>query len=307
MLAACAVGGLLDGGISWASQRLSGRKVNWGQVGNAALTGCMLGMAGEALGAFMAARGSMRAGSCLSPNSFTADTPVLMADGTRKPIKDIKIGDKVLSTDPDTGETGPRAVTALIEGNGEKQLVDLTIDTDQTQNAKTGNITATDGHPFWVPALHQWVEAGDLKAGQLLQTSAGTWVQITATQHRTQSTKVYNLTINDLHTYYVLAGTTPILVHNDDPLPTQLQGRNQPLTSKQAADLADYLGYRDAGQRLKGQKIFTNGKKFISQDIGSGDGSHNGGTWKIANSIKALGSKSSRTATTDALLTPIGC
>ncbi|MFD6424369.1 RHS repeat-associated core domain-containing protein [Streptomyces sp. NPDC060198] len=40
MIAACAVGGLMDGGLTWAFQRLSGRKVEWGQVGNAALTGC---------------------------------------------------------------------------------------------------------------------------------------------------------------------------------------------------------------------------------------------------------------------------
>ncbi|MFD9601968.1 RHS repeat-associated core domain-containing protein [Streptomyces sp. NPDC059970] len=213
MIAACAIGGLIDGGLDWAFQRLSGRKVNWGQVGNAALTGCMLGMAGEALGAFMAARSSLRAGSCLTHNSFTADTPVVMADGTSKPIKDVKIGDKVLSADPETGETGPRTVTALIEGNGEKRFVDLTIATDHT---KASSITATDGHPFWVPALHQWVEAGDLKAGQWLQTSAGTWVQITATHHRTQSTRVYNLTVDNLHTYYVLAGATPVLVHNCD-------------------------------------------------------------------------------------------
>ncbi|MFJ2590804.1 hypothetical protein [Streptomyces sp. NPDC087538] len=33
-------------------------------------------MAGEALSAFMAARSSLRAGSCLAHNSFTADTPV---------------------------------------------------------------------------------------------------------------------------------------------------------------------------------------------------------------------------------------
>ncbi|WP_229867478.1 polymorphic toxin-type HINT domain-containing protein [Streptomyces gelaticus] len=72
------------------------------------------------------------------------------------------------------------------------------MDTGQTQNAKTGNITATDGHPFWVPSLHQWVEAGDLKAGQWLQTSAGTWVQITASQHQTQATKVYNLTVTEV-------------------------------------------------------------------------------------------------------------
>ncbi|WSD73301.1 HINT domain-containing protein [Streptomyces sp. NBC_01591] len=137
-----------------------------------------------------------------------------MADGTTKPIKDIGIGDKVLATDPETGETGPRTVTALIEGSGQKQLVDLTIDTGNARNAKTSNITATEGHPFWVPELHQWVEAGSLKAGQWLRTSSGTWIQITATQHRTQSTKVYNLTVDDLHTYYVAVGNATALVHN---------------------------------------------------------------------------------------------
>ncbi|MEU8702411.1 polymorphic toxin-type HINT domain-containing protein [Streptomyces sp. NPDC048680] len=216
MIAACAVGGALDGGLNWALQRLSGRKVNWGQVGQAAWTGCALGMAGEALGTFLAVRNSLRGGSCLAHNSFTADTPVLMADGTSKPIKDIKIGDKVLAADPETGEAGTRTVTALIQGNGDKQLVDLTIGTGHTKGAKTGTLTATDGHPFWVPALHQWVEAGNLKAGEWLQTSAGTWVQVTAVKHRTESTAVYNLTVDDLHTYYVLAGETPVLVHNSN-------------------------------------------------------------------------------------------
>lgn len=36
--------------------------------------------------------------SCL--NSFTGDTPVTMADGSKKPIDQIKVGDKVLATDP---------------------------------------------------------------------------------------------------------------------------------------------------------------------------------------------------------------
>jgi hypothetical protein len=31
-----------------------------------------------------------------------------------------------------------------------------------------------------------------------------------------EPTSVYNLTVHDLHTYYVLAGTTSILVHNSD-------------------------------------------------------------------------------------------
>ncbi|MFG2810327.1 polymorphic toxin-type HINT domain-containing protein [Streptomyces sp. DT199] len=136
------------------------------------------------LGAGIGVKGASRVG-CTAPNSFTGDTPVLTADGTRKPIKDVNVGDAVLATDPETGETGPRKVTALIQGSGDKRLVDITLDTDGLTGPSTGKITATDGHPFWVPALHRWVEANDLKAGQWLQTSAGTWVQITAIRHPT--------------------------------------------------------------------------------------------------------------------------
>ncbi|MEV6486988.1 RHS repeat-associated core domain-containing protein [Streptomyces sp. NPDC051576] len=214
MIAACVVGGLMDGGLDWLTQRLSGRKVNWGQVGQSAATGCLAGMLGEGLGALAEGGAGSRVAGCATPNSFTGDTPVLMADGTRKPIKDVAIGDIVLATDPDTGETGPRKVTALIKGDGDKQLVDITLDTDGSAGTKTNALTATEGHPFWVPALHQWVEAGDLAAGQWLQTSAGTWVQITAVHHRVQTTSVYNLTVDGFHTYYAAAGTTAVLVHN---------------------------------------------------------------------------------------------
>ncbi|MFE3688053.1 polymorphic toxin-type HINT domain-containing protein [Streptomyces sp. NPDC059095] len=210
MLAACAVNGVLDGGLDWLTQRLSGRKVSWGQVGNAAMTGCLMGMAGEVFGMFLEARGGLRTASCMV-NSFTADTPVLMADGTRKPIKDVRIGDKVAATDPETGEAGPRTVTALIQGSGDKQLIDITT---TGTDGKTGHVTATDGHPFWAPALRKWLTAAELKAGQWLQTSSGTWTQVSATHHHTQTTTVYNLTVGDLHTYYVVAGATPVLVHN---------------------------------------------------------------------------------------------
>ncbi|MEV4477977.1 hypothetical protein, partial [Nonomuraea sp. NPDC049504] len=50
-----------------------------------------------------------------------------------------------------------------------------------------------------------------------LQTSAGTYVQITAVEHRTATQRVHNLTVEDFHTYHVVAGTTPVLVHNDNP------------------------------------------------------------------------------------------
>ncbi|MFK4148214.1 RHS repeat-associated core domain-containing protein [Streptomyces sp. NPDC004065] len=214
MVAACVIGGLMDGGLDWLTQRLSGRKVNWGQVGTAAATGCLAGMLGEGLGAFIDARAGTKLGRCALPNSFTAETPVLMADGTQKPIKDVRVGDAVMATDPETGETAPRKVTALIQGDGEKQLVDITLATKNPAYTQHRTITATEGHPFWVPALHKWQEAKKLTPGQWLQTSSGTWVQITSLHHHTEHTTVHNLTVDGLHTYYVLAGATPVLVHN---------------------------------------------------------------------------------------------
>ncbi|MFJ9028570.1 RHS repeat-associated core domain-containing protein [Streptomyces sp. NPDC102274] len=206
MLIGCAGGAAFDGGLDWLTQRLSGRKVDWGQVGISALGGCLSGMLGAAGGGKLAGRVGCK-------NSFTGETPVLMADGTRKPIKDVRVGDEVLATDPETGETGPREVTTLIQGSGDKSLTDITV-AAATADGKPAEITATDGHPFWVPDLKEWTDAGDLKPGQWLRTSSGTWAQITAVSHRTEKATVNNLTVDDLHTYYVLAGATPVLVHN---------------------------------------------------------------------------------------------
>jgi hypothetical protein len=46
--------------------------------------------------------GRTTARTCL--RSLAGTTLVLMADGAKKPIEDIKVGDKVVATDPETGE-----------------------------------------------------------------------------------------------------------------------------------------------------------------------------------------------------------
>ncbi|MFJ8602615.1 ricin-type beta-trefoil lectin domain protein [Streptomyces shenzhenensis] len=151
-------------------------------------------------------------GTC---NSFVPGTKVLMADGTTKPIEKVKAGDKVVTTDPEKGGTRVETVTAEIKGKGLKHLVKLTIDTDGKSGTKTAQITATDGHPFWVPELSEWVDATDLRSGDWLRTSAGTYVQVAGVERWTARTSaVHNLTVGDVHTYYVLAGSTPVLVHN---------------------------------------------------------------------------------------------
>ncbi len=138
-----------------------------------------------------------------------------MADGTTKPIEQVRAGDKVVATDPRTGERRIETVTAEIKGEGLKHLVKVTIDTDGTAGTKTADVTATDGHPFWVPELGKWLDATDLRPGQWLRTSAGTHVQITAVQRWTNpGATVHNLTVGNVHTYYVAAGAAPVLVHN---------------------------------------------------------------------------------------------
>jgi hypothetical protein len=111
-------------------------------------------------------------------NSFTPETRVVMVDGSTKRIEDVQVGDLVLATDPKTGEAGGRMVLALIIGQGDKDLVEVTVDTDGEAGDDTGTVIATDGHPFWVENLGAWVDAKDLQPGDMLRTSAGTWVQV---------------------------------------------------------------------------------------------------------------------------------
>ncbi|MCM4079926.1 polymorphic toxin-type HINT domain-containing protein [Paractinoplanes hotanensis] len=140
-------------------------------------------------------------------NSFTEDTPVVMADGTEQPIDEVEKGDEVLATDPETGRSGARPVTDTIVGSGTKSLVAVKV-------AGGGAVTATSNHPFWVADLRAWVPAGSLEAGQWLRTASGTWAQVEAVEARTAEARVYNLSVAGIPTYYVKAGATPVLVHN---------------------------------------------------------------------------------------------
>ncbi|MEU6797965.1 polymorphic toxin-type HINT domain-containing protein [Nonomuraea wenchangensis] len=155
--------------------------------------------------------------SCSLSNSFTPETKVLLAGGSSERIDQLRPGDKVLATDPVTGRTEAKDVTAVIVGEGTKKLVTITVNTDDGPR----DIIATDGHPFWLESEKAWRDAKDLRPGHLLRTSAGTYVQIKAVKPATAHARVHNLTVADLHTYYVLAGASPVLVHNSNcgPVP----------------------------------------------------------------------------------------
>lgn len=143
-------------------------------------------------------------------DSFPAGTGVVMGDGTTRPIEQVKIGDSVLATDPETGTTGPRPVEATIYTPDDRDFTTITLRPQDGQ----GSLTATDHHPFWSENRKQWTDASDLNTGDTLRTPDSTTVQIGKVTHWKELQPTYNLTVNDLHTYYVLAERTPVLVHN---------------------------------------------------------------------------------------------
>lgn len=139
-----------------------------------------------------------------------------MADGSRKPIKEVRVGDKVLAADPGTGEEGPRTVTTL--WIHDDQLIDLKF-------ADGTTLTTTEDHPFWNHTDQQWQQAQNLDRGDLLLTSDGARLAAEGLLAGTATWgTAYNLTVDGIHTYYVLAGSTPVLVHNDPaPMPPIIQ------------------------------------------------------------------------------------
>jgi hypothetical protein len=214
-VATCLTNAAISGGLSVLEQRLAGRKVNWGWggVGGAAAIGCVGGLAAEALGwivgraigrAFGGGADDLLSNGCRA-NSFTADTPVLLADGTTKPISEVEVGDWVLASDPESGQATPQRVKDVIVGEGQKRLVDVKVD---------GKIlTATEGHPFYSVTEHRWVPAGDLAPGDRLRRADGHKAVINSVrEYGVAKARVFNLTVEGVHTFF--AGKTKILVHN---------------------------------------------------------------------------------------------
>ncbi|ASW54036.1 polymorphic toxin-type HINT domain-containing protein [Plantactinospora sp. KBS50] len=223
-LAATMIGGGLSSAASDATEQLlTTGHVDAGELLEQGIVGA--GTAGILRGA-----GKVAKPRC---NSFVPSTQVLMADGSHKAIEDVKIGDRVVAADPTTGKTSSQPVTDVITGSGQKNLVAVTVavmdrdgpdDGARVQPAMTGTVTTTANHPFFVddhgrPAdpfdgSGHWANAGALVAGEHIATNGGDDARVVATRDRIEYATVHNLTVDGVHTYYVIAGNTPVLVHN---------------------------------------------------------------------------------------------
>ncbi|WP_433076607.1 LamG-like jellyroll fold domain-containing protein [Dactylosporangium sp. CA-052675] len=152
-------------------------------------------------------------GSCTErPHSFAPDTLVLLADGSTKPIKDVQVGDQVLATDPTTEATQGKTVESL-HRNLDTDLTDVTVRTKEGSDAV---LHTTWFHPFWDDTQHTWIYAQDLKTGDVLHTDDGAIVEVKSISNTVGFAAMDDLTIQDYHTYYVIAGEHPVLVHNQN-------------------------------------------------------------------------------------------
>ncbi|OEJ95647.1 polymorphic toxin-type HINT domain-containing protein [Streptomyces thermolilacinus] len=142
-------------------------------------------------------------------NSFPGDTRVLMADGSHKAIRDVRVGDRLLAGDAGKGKPTAHPVTDTFR-HPTRRLVDITL--------ADGRLTSTAGHLFHVDG-RGWTRVSELRTGDRLRTPDGTLHAVTALRDRDglPPREVFDLTVGGPHTFYVRTeGTRPrdVLVHN---------------------------------------------------------------------------------------------
>jgi len=235
------VTGLLPGPIGSAGAGLIDGEITYIETGNAkealvrggttAGIGLAFGKAGHLLGGPLSSALASRVSEEAAPvvagavsdlarkgNCFIAGTPVQMADGSTKPIEQVKVGDFVKSRNPKTGVTEAKRVTETFTHIA-PQVLTLTL-SDPKTGLPAERIVCTPGHPFYVNGKG-FVLAGDLgigtsivtRAGPCLSVSGRLWHEDAADQALPE--RVFNFTVQDDHTYFVGTAGGGAWVHND--------------------------------------------------------------------------------------------
>ena len=134
---------------------------------------------------------------------FVAGTPVWMADGTLKPIEQVKVGDLVLSKNEQTGEIAPKKVSHV--------SVRADIWTRKLSFDNGAILETTDEHPLYVDG-RGFVKAKEVGIGNSIVTRAGPGAKVVGVQVDVRQATVYNFTVDAFHSYFV--GQDALWVHN---------------------------------------------------------------------------------------------
>lgn len=145
---------------------------------------------------------------------FVGDTLINMVDGEQTIIKNIKIGDVVMSYNITTNKIEPNKVLEIFNKSSE-DLIKYTF-----QNGTT--IISTDDHPFYVNGFNLAsfnpikttkdynLKTQQIKIGDIVNLSTDITTVIIDIQEYKEINEVYTFTVENNHNYYA----NNILVHN---------------------------------------------------------------------------------------------
>lgn len=177
--------------------------------------------------------------------ALDGDTLVPTKTG-HKAIKDIQLGELVLSKNETTNQVDYQSVSNLYNDQS-AQTVYVSIG-DNQGNFQTLKTSKT--HPFFVQSdditpssegyVYQgdiknanWTDASSLKVGDKLLSENGTWQTVQSVQINQEPITAYHLTVNNNQTFFVTAngGTYGAWVHNNNicylPKPITAEQRRQ--------------------------------------------------------------------------------
>ena len=182
---------------------------------------------------------------------FTGET-LIKTDNGHIQIKDIKVGDRVYAENVKTGEKGYKRVKQVFINDAYTLLHIKVNDTE---------IKTTFPHPFYVVGKG-WVEAKDLKVGDVLKLANGETTEVKAlkVEKLENPVKVYNFEVEDWHTYYV--SESEVLVHNTGTNPCA-QGVSKAINLPSYKSIKIDMGHIVSGHTSTGGRAIQSGIKDL--------------------------------------------
>ena len=174
---------------------------------------------------------------------FAADTPVLTRTGPQ-PIAAVQPGEQVWAWDEASGQSTWKRVTEVFRSEA-TEIAELDFGTAQLRLTPAHWLYAEPGG---------WTAAGDLQPGQRVQARQGHSLSLLGKLIRVQPEPVYNLEVEDFHTYF--AGLLELLAHNKCDALTELVDIGAGVLKKRLKPNTSYVrnGYEyatDAFGRIK--------------------------------------------------------
>jgi hypothetical protein len=129
---------------------------------------------------------------------FLPGTPILMSDGSEKPIESIAVGDSVSSR---VSESDP-----MLRAGSVTQIFRHVVDGYLVIN---GFLHVTPEHNIF--SNGRWVMAGELRIGDKVLLADNHWERINSIEKRGERVTVHNFSVDTYHTYFA----DGVYVHND--------------------------------------------------------------------------------------------